>query len=369
MAFVSLGLALWQARAAWRFPLHQRSADPAYCPPVTVLKPLKGIDANLVVCLRSWFQQDYGGTIQVLFGVASADDPACEAVRQLINEHPGCDAQLVICSQALGANGKMSKLIQLLLHARFDTLVISDADVRVPPDLLANLVVWLRPPDVGLVNCFYRLANPTTLALRWEAVAINADFWSQVLQGMDLWSLDYALGAVMATTRKQLEGIGGFQVMADYLADDYQLGHRIARRGAKVVICPVVVDCWSTPLNWTQVWAHQLRWARTIRCCEPGPYAASIIGNPTLWPLLWLAVRPTMPVMLAFLFCLGVRVFSAISLQRRLTRARVPLRMSWLIPLKDLLQFALWIGAFTGRQVEWGGQRYRIQPGGKLAKC
>src|SRR6185436_8492557 len=141
-------------------------------------------------------------------------------------------------------------------------------------------------------NCFYRLANPTTLAMHCEALAINADFWSQVLQAQSLKPLDFALGAVMATRRQQLEQIGGFRALINCLADDYQLANRIARHGHRIALSPVVVDCWETPMKWAAVWKHQLRWGRTIRVCQPAPYFFSLLSNATLWPLLWLAAHP-----------------------------------------------------------------------------
>src|ERR1035441_8628013 len=123
----------------------------------------------------------------------------------------------------------------------------------------------------GLVCCFYRLANPTTLAMQWEAIGMNADFWSQVLQSRSLKPLDFALGAVMAIRRQHLEEIGGFAPLVDCLADDYQLGNRIARRGHPIILSSLVVECWSAPMGWAAVWKHQLRWARTIRVCQPVP--------------------------------------------------------------------------------------------------
>src|SRR5262249_24729 len=158
-----------------------------------------------------------------------AEDPVCELVRQLIREHPAVDAKLVICDQALGVNAKVSTLIQLQRISKHGVVVVSDADVRVPRDFLLNLVEPLDDNEVGLVNCFYRLANPSTAAMRWEALAVNADFWSQVLQSLSLGPLDFALGAVMAIRREELEKIGGFEALADYLADDYHLGNRVVR--------------------------------------------------------------------------------------------------------------------------------------------
>src|SRR5437867_5682663 len=278
---------LWQFIDALRFPLHQRVSDRAYSPAVTLLKPLKGADAETWHCLESWLAQEYAAPVQVLFGVSSADDAACEMARQLMAARPGCDARLVICPEPLGANSKVSTLIQLQRHAKHEVVIVSDADVRVPPDFLINIVAPLRDSTVGLVNCFYRLGNPSTLAMQWEAVALNADFWTQVLQAQDLKPVNFALGAVMATTRARLGAIGGFQALVDYLADDYHLGNRIALSGGRIVLSPVVVECRETPRNWGEIWRHQLRWARTIRVCQPLPYFFSILSNATLWPLLW----------------------------------------------------------------------------------
>jgi len=342
--------------------------DKSFTPAITVLKPLKGLDNNIIGSLRSWLTQDYPTPIQVLFGVASPDDPACAIVRQLLQEHPNADAALVICPESLGVNGKVSSLIQLQRGAKHDLIIVSDADVLVPSDFLLNVVAPLRDTEVGLVNCFYRLANPATLALRWEAVAINADFWSQVLQGASLEPLDFALGAVMVTRRAQLEKIGGFEALADYLADDFQLGNRIVRvAGKRIAICPVVVDCLSPPMGWHEVWEHQLRWARTIRACKPLPYAASILGNAMLWPMLLLAVQPVKWSLILFAGALLIRMVTAQNLQKRLGPVPGQGRYWWLVPVKDVLQFALWIGAFAGGDIIWRGKRYRLQRDGRLA--
>lgn len=389
LASLSFILMLWQWLVARRFPLHQRIADRSFAPAVTLLKPLKGCDAYTEDCLRSWFAQDYAGESQLLFAVDDANDPVCSVVKKLLGEFPRHDAQLIICPGQLGTNAKVSKLAQLEPHVKHELIVVSDADVNAPVDLLANAGAPLRDDTTGLVSCFYQLANPTTLALRWEAVAINADFWSQVLQSRSLQPLDFALGAVMVTRRRQLAEIGGFRAVADYLADDYQLGHRIARRGHRIQLCPVVAECWSAPLGWAAVWRHQLRWARTIRACQPLPYFFSILSNATLWPLLWwLAsampwftivsghtsddvmvsnIKLSLPAIAAtgFLLC---RVLIALQLQTRLTQARHHYRDFWLVPVKDLLQVALWAGAFLGNRIEWRGERCRLGRDGTLEK-
>jgi ceramide glucosyltransferase len=370
LALLSLALVFWQWLAAARFPLHRRVTDLTFAPAISLLKPLKGCDATTPESLQSWFHQNYSGQTQILFGVADAGDPVCKIVRELIEKNPGRDAQLTVCAESLGANGKVSTLVQLERLAKHPLILVSDADVRVPPDFLANIAAPLCDSKIGLVNCFYRLANPATTAMRCEAVAINADFWSQVLQAASLKPLDFALGAVMLTRRKLLEEIGGFTALANCLADDYQLGHRIAQNGHRIALCPVVVDCWHPPMSWRGVWKHQLRWARTIRVCRPAPYFFSILSNATLWPLLWLmaslVLSKTFYFQLIAVACLLVRMGLAKNLQRRFIQSRDNLAPPWLVPVKDLLQAAVWLGAFLGNTVEWRGQKKRLWRDGTL---
>jgi ceramide glucosyltransferase len=366
LALLSLTLMLWQFWAAARFPLHQRGA-PTHAPPVTLLKPLKGCDAETEACLRSWFLQDYPGERQILFAVASADDPVCPIVRKLIATHPQCDAELMVCAQHLGPNAKVSQLAQVERSAKHPFIVVSDADVRVPPDLLGQLLAPFGDPDVGLVNCLYRLANPSNCAMRWEAFGANADFWSQVLQAQTLKPMDFALGAVMALRRGDLAAIGGFEGLVEYLADDYQLGHRIARRGGRVVLCPVVVECWSAPVTRGEVWRHQMRWARTIRACQPVAYFFSILSNGTLWPLLWTMAKPEPLVFAVAGGCVLVRMLTALWSEWRINRI-LDFNSLWLAPIKDLLQVAVWALAFAGNHVNWRGQRPRVLRGGRLVR-
>jgi len=392
LAALSFILLIWQWLAARRFPLHQRASDTSFAPAVTLLKSLKGADAATEDCLRSWFAQDYRGEVHILFGVVSAEDPVCAIVKKLQQEFPNREVRLEIMPALIGANAKVSKLAELEKLAKHDIFVVSDADVRVPADFLANAVAPLRAPEVGLVNCFYKLANPSTAAMRWETIAINADFWSQVLQSQSLKPLDFALGAVMLTRRALVAEIGGFAGLADCLADDYQLGNRIAKRGQRIVLSPIVVECWDPPMNWGAVWRHQLRWARTIRVCQPVPYFFSILSNAGLWAMVCFVVGlagisfgpmewhvgqhglfgtssgefPFTIIMGGF-FMLS-RIFIAQNLQSRLTRSSDDFDYFWLVPLKDLLQGAIWLCAFVGNRIEWRGQVYRLRRDGTLVK-
>ena len=414
LVLISSALLVWQFIAALRFPLHKATAAETFSPEITLLKPLKGFNEHTKECLRSWLAQKYGGHVQVLFGVADEDDPVCYLVRELLKEFPNADAELVITGAPLGPNAKVSTLICLhkgcLAKAAKEMkpsspsrpsrdtqlIVISDADVRVPENFLANAVAPLRDSGVGLVNCFYQLANPTTLAMKWEAVAVNADFWSQVLQSNTIEPQDFALGAVMITRREVLERIGGFEPLLDYLADDYQLGHRIAATGSRIALSPIVVECWDKPMSFGAVWNHQLRWARTIRVSQPLPYFFSILSNPILWATLLallgnLGGFPLVPdsvlyshtfspraqnllapihvpwVSVIFITVLVARVLIAGALQQRLTRRTGTLKYWWLVPAKDFLQFVIWAASFVGNTIEWSGKRFRLARGGKLA--
>lgn len=378
LAGLSVALLLWQWAAARRFPLHQRVNHTTRSVGITLLKPLKGADEHTEMCLRSWFTQNHVGPVQILFGVADVNDAACSVVKKLLAAFPSADAQLVVCPEQLGTNAKVSTLIQLERLAKHELICVSDADVRVPGDFLSEAVKPLTLPNMetgaALVNCFYRIANPTTLAMQCEAVAINADFWSQVLQSCSLKPMDFALGAVMLTRRSELAGIGGFTAIKDCLADDYQLGNRIAKCGGRIEICPVVVECWDAPMGWAAVWKHQLRWARTIRVCQPAPYFFSILSNPTLWPLLWAAVTCSLSALVFLGVAFLVRWGVTADLQRRIAGNRdsqLPIADRqrngyWLAPLKDLMQVAVWALAFAGNTIEWRGRRMKLRRDGML---
>ena len=368
LAVLSLVLTFWRWMVSERFALHRRAVGPGALPGLTLLKPLKGCNAETKQCLRSWFAQQYPGPVQILCGVAAPDDPVCGVVRELLAEFAGADARLVICGENLGANGKVSTLRQLEPHIRHPLIMVSDADVEAPLDFAAGVAPLLAAPGAGLVNCFYRLANPATTAMRWEAIAINADFWSQVLQARSLGPVDFALGAAMSMPAAMLRQIGGFAPLADYLADDYELGRKIARAGGRIEFSSAVVDCREAPAGWKEVWKHQLRWARTIRVCRPLPYFISVLGNATAWPLLWLLLEKDPTAVPFCLVALLFRMVSAAQQQKRLTQSDAHLAYWWLTPVKDLLDVLIWAAAFRGNHVEWHGERYRVLAGGKLLK-
>lgn len=368
-------LNLWQAWLAHRFPLHPTTTTtPNPLPGVTLFKPVKGADAATQDCLGSWLTQDYPGPMQVLFGVASPDDPSCHIINELIRQHPDVPAQLVVCTPLVGTNAKVAKLHHLSRLATHNVWAISDADVWAPRHLLRDAIARLQPPGVGLVNPFYRLRTPGSIGARWEAWAVNADFWSQVLQSRCLTPIDFALGAAMITTRQQIEAIGGFSTLANHLADDFELGHRIAQNGATITLSPIVVECRGGHEGWLATWNHQLRWTRTIRVCRPIPFFFSILSNlgvPSLACLAATLLDPTHPPQpaLAGLLGLAIRCLTGLHNEARLTQPRPATwnleGIVWL-PIRDVLGLASWAMAFLGNTVEWRGRTFRVRRDGRM---
>jgi ceramide glucosyltransferase len=365
-ASASIATTLWQWIAGLRFPIERIPAEITRTgkePSITLLKPLKGRDSETEDCLESWFQQEYSGGYQLLFGVASLDDPVCEIVRRLLGKYPNKNGELVLCSPLLGTNAKVSSLCHLSKRVRNDLIIVSDDDVFIQRNFLHSLMTRFCDPRVGLISCLY-MVRPKTLGMRFEAIAVNADFWTQVLQGLRLKPMDFALGAVMVIRKELLEQTGGFESLLDYLADDYQLGNRIGKTGAKLEICNVPVECRTEAQSARQVWNHQLRWARTIRVCQPLPYFLSILSNTTLWPLLAALFEVPNGVRLVLL-SLVLRILTATWNYRKLTG--VPALWAGLMaPMKDVLAAVIWGLSFSGNKIVWRGLPFRVGRGGKL---
>ena len=210
-------------------------------PGISVLKPVKGLEADTYECLASFVHQEYPD-LQVLLGVADPSDPVLPVLRELQEKNPGVDIQVIICPEELGLNPKISTLRQLLPQARNEILVISDSDVRARPDLLTRLAAALQQPGAGLATCLYRSGPVYTSGAALEALSISADFIPSVAMAHYVEGINFALGAVMALPQKVLESIGGFAAIADYLADDYQLGYRVSQTRLKVSLLPYVVE-------------------------------------------------------------------------------------------------------------------------------
>jgi len=212
-----------------------------WTPPVSILKPVKGLDEAAFENFVSFCRQDYPD-YEVLFGVGSKEDPAVPVIQRLIQAHPELDIQLVVLESMRAVNQKVGILDVLTQRARHDLLVISDSDVRVPPNYLKEIVSPFQEPKIGMVTCLYRISGSKNLPAALESMIIHLDFFPAVLVAERLEGLGFGLGATMAITRSALLTIGGFKRIADYLADDYLLGRLIHQAGYRVLLSTVVVD-------------------------------------------------------------------------------------------------------------------------------
>ncbi len=353
----------------WRF--FRPGAAPPQDPPrrgpgITVFKPVKGLEPATTDCLRSFLAQEYT-PYQVLFGVADEDDPALPVLRELANRTDSPEVQVVVCPETRGLNPKVSILSHLAPLARYDLLVVADADVKVPPDFLARAAEALGQPGMGLVSCPYRGGEAQTLGSRLEGLSIAADFIPSVAVAHFLEGISFALGAAMALTRQALEASGGFAALADFLADDYQLGQRISQAGFGVALLPLVVETVNPAMSLKEYLLHQVRWSRTYRVCRPTGYLAYGITHAfpfavALWWASGLAGGAGMLVALTFLLRLGLASYSA----RRCLQGVWSPTMLILLPVKDLLALGFWLLSFLGNTITWRGRRFRVAPSGRL---
>ena len=343
--------------AALRFPRRPQRL-PRLLPPVSILKPVHGVDPHFYEAIRSHAVQDYP-EYEVLFGVSDPEDPAIPPIRQLMREFPGLPVRLVVASTR-APNQKVGVLIELARHARHPILVINDSDIEVPSDYLRRLVGPLEDPEVGLVTCLYR-GQAESWAARFEALAIATEVAPGVLVAPLLGVREFALGATMALRAADLERIGGFEAVADYLADDYQLGRRIHSAGLRVVLAPIVVTTYLPNKGWREAWRHQVRWARTLRVCRGGGYLGMPVTMATLWAVL-LALTGS-PLWGAAL--LAVRMLSALAASRAIG---MPLRPADVpaIPARDLWGVAVWAAGLAGSRVVWRGRHLQINREGKI---
>jgi ceramide glucosyltransferase len=335
-------------------------------PGVTILKPVRGLEPGARECLESFLRQDYR-PFQVIFGVGDPRDPALPLLSELRHAFPHLDIEVLLCPESLGLNPKISSLRQMEPRARYGCLLISDSDVKVAPDFLGQVVAALLEPGVGLVSFPYRSGPAAALGARLEALTITADFIPSVAMAHYLEGTNFALGAAMALTRPALQNIGGLAPLADFLADDYQLGDRVARTGLEVKVLPQVVETHNPSLSFRGYLAHQLRWARTYRVCRPGGYLAYGLTHALVWSLACFLASGLAAAALGLVAAtLALRLALASFAQQRLGGGNLPLTAWGLVPLKDCLAFGLWLASFLGRGVTWKDRRFRLTPAGRL---
>ena len=354
----------------------------APAPGISILKSLKGVDAGMLDAFRSHCRQIYSGEFELLFGVASLSDPAAVEVKKLQREFPGHSIRLFECPLRLGTNGKVSTLVQLAPHARYDILLINDSDIAVSPRYLERVAAAFapRPPGgsrqepVGLVTALYRgRADRSVLgggmAAQFESLGISTDFMAGVLLSRAIeGGLHYGLGSTLAVQREALAAIGGLEQLVDQLADDYELGARVARAGYRVELCAEAVETSVPAYGWRGFFDHQLRWLRTVRDARPAGYAGLVFTHGLGWAVLNAIASGLSPVSLWLLgLSFFLRLSVAMTVGAEVLSDRQVLPHLWLLPLRDLVAMSLWVGGFAGHTVVWRGERFVLRQG-KLEK-
>jgi ceramide glucosyltransferase len=339
-----------------------------FTPPVSILKPLKGSDPEIYESFRSHCLQDYA-EYEIIFGVSDPQDPAIVEVTRLHKEFPHRDIRLVHCKENLGTNTKVSNLAQMLPKARYEHLIVNDSDIRVERDYLRRVLAGLCDTRVGLVTCLYRGIAGPTLGSRLESLGISTDFCAGVLAAKQLeGGIRFGLGSTLAFRRSDLAAIGGFESIVDYLADDYELGKRIAATGRKVLISDVVVETFLPAYSMSDFIRHQLRWARSVRDSRRWGYVGLVFTFGMFWALLTLGVaRGAVWAWWMLAATLFLRFAVALAVGRLALRDRQVIRWLALIPLRDTVALGVWVMSFTGHTVNWRGSSFTLKDG-KLAR-
>jgi len=332
-------------------------------PPVSLLKPLCGEDPELYENLLSFCRQDYPSW-QIVFGVQNPTDPAVAIVNRLIAEFPAADLTLIVKGGRSAGNLKIANLQNMLPAARHDFLVIADSDIRVGPDYLSTVTSSLTEKDIGLVTCLYRGRAARGLWSRLGALHINHGFLPQALVGARLGAGWGCFGATLALRRGTLEAIGGFAAIADQLADDYALGEAVRALGLRVQLAPYLVDNIISEPSLAALFRHELRWARTIRVVAPAGFIGSLVTHPLIPALLAnLMGAGTLVPTAVLIWVLACRCAMARIVDRSLGLPASPVA---LLPVRDVLSFAVFVTSFFTRTVAWRDRRFRIGAGGHL---
>jgi len=336
---------------------------PDYTPRVSVLKPVRGVDFGSSENFASFCRQEYPD-YEILFAVNDDADPAVPLVHRLIAEFPKCKIRLLVGAEHLGANLKVNKLARLGREARNDVVVLTDGDVRVGPHFLREVVAPLAERKTGAVTSFYRGITEENIGAEIEAVGASSDFFAGVLMAEWTEGISFALGASIATTKEWLGKLGGLEAIADTLADDYELGNRIAKAGGEVVLSREVVWTMYPAQTFRSFWDHQVRWARTVRLCRPLSYVGLLFTQGLPWVLLAAFLAPAAWVAATYLLAYVILRFAmAWTVGVWGVGDEILRRKIWLVPLRDAIHFVVWLASFGSNRIRWGTAEYVIRQG------
>ena len=367
-------LALWGARDyVLCLTRHRSPAIPA--PGVTLLKPLKGVDPRMYAGLRSHCLQAYEGPFEIVFGVHTLDDPAAAEVHRLQREFPVIAIKLVECPHRLGTSGKVSNLVQMLPHAQYEHVIVNDSDIFVSPHYLSGVMRFFTdtPPagrPVGMVTAPYLGRTGVgdrdrTLWAKLEALGISTDFMPGVLTARKIESgIRFGLGSTLAMTRTALARAGGLDPLVEYLADDYELGKRIAAAGFRVELCGEIVETTIPGYHLKGFWDHQMRWARSTRDSRKLGYIGLGVTYCVPWALLTVISSGFALWSFSLLvFASLARIAVALTIGVGLLRDDQVLRDLWLLPVRDCFGLLFWFWSFAGDTVVWRGEEFHLHNG------
>jgi ceramide glucosyltransferase len=350
--------------AAWRFFRRESARKlPGFIPPVSILKPVRGVDFGSYENFVSFCRQDYPD-YEILFAVNDENDAAIPVVKRIIAEFPERNIRLLVGAEEIGANRKVNKLVRLAKEARHEIVAISDGDVRVGPQYLREIVAHFADAKTGAVTSFYRGIAEDNIYANLEAVGASSDFFAGVLMANWMEGVHFALGASIVTTKNWLAKIGGFEALAGMLADDYELGHRIAAAGGTVLLSREPVWTMYPAQTARSFWDHQVRWSRTVRLCRPASYAGLIFTHGLPWAVLAAILAPNAKVATGYLCAyLILRFMMAWTVGVWAVGDEILRRKFWLVPLRDAIHFVVWLAGLASNRIRWNGIEYTVQNG------
>jgi ceramide glucosyltransferase len=364
LALAPFGFYLTAILAAVRWFQRERARTlPGYVPPVSLLKPVRGADESTYENFESFCKVDYP-EFEILFCVNDLSDPAVPLIRKLMESFPQRQIRLFSDAPQLGSNRKVNNLALIAREARHEVLVQSDGDVRVGRNYLREVAAPFADASVGVVSCFYRAIAARNFGAEIEAVGAASDFFAGALVADWTEGVTFALGASVATTKSWLKKIGGYEGLANVLADDYEIGNRIHKAGGRVLLSREAVWTIYPALGLQGFWEHQVRWARTVRIVRPASYFGLLFTQGLPWTLLAMIVAPTGAVAAAYLLAyLVIRLMMAWTVGVWGIKDDVLRRRIWLVPARDLIYFAVWVAGFLSRRVWWGGTQFEVRDG------
>jgi len=362
-ALISLLYYLVVLFCAWRYFRRPFRPDLHFAPPVSILKPVRGLDREAYENYASFCRLDYP-EYEILFGVSDEDDPAIPVIEKLIRDFPSHQIRLLIGSPCKGWNSKVRKLCRLSQEARYSMLVISDSDIRVQPDYLRAVVSPFRNPKVGAVTCMYHMQPEARLGSEVEAIGLTSDFLAGVIVARQLEGVKFTLGASTAVRADRLEEMGGFEAIADCFSDDFELGRRIVDNGHQVELIPYTVATLSPSQGALDAVKHQLRWAVGVRNSRPWGQLGRLLTQALPWVVAATLVQHSWEGTTGFLGAyLVLRL--AVAWTVGVWGLKDPLlrRKWWLVPVWDALAFFILAISFSKRRIEWRGTEFYVRKG------